>query len=72
MRWKPWQDFAVDLNIDIPEITEPPCKHCRLFKPKRTYYPDGKMSGVQICHKPGAFGMSNDFSCYEEIENEEA
>lgn len=67
MNWKPWNTSAIEsppVKNFGEEITEPPCKHCRSFKPQLRFLEteSGMISdGVVICH---AREMQADFSCY--------
>lgn len=48
-------------NINIPEISEPPCKFCSKFKPQRRFDSRGHFDGVRLCQSGD---MYHDFSCY--------
>lgn len=61
IEWKPWETFRQDQEL-LP-ITEPPCKGCKFFRPRRQYETGGRFSGVVICEKIGE--QCNDFSCFE-------
>ena len=63
-RWKPASDHAVvkrqpDL---LPTISEPPCRSCKHFAPRRTFNADDTFAGVRLCH---ADRMEFDFGCFE-------
>lgn len=68
MEWKPWVDCK-DNPERINDIIEPPCKHCRHFRPKIETWSSGKykneFDGVSICQTDSEFGMETDFSCYK-------
>lgn len=63
MKWQPWIDYDIAANI-----TEPPCKDCKYFKPQITYYPNGIFDGVKFCHSDEMFP---DFSCFRERERDD-
>lgn len=68
MKWEPWNDYKLDLDLFIPEIKEPPCKTCTYFAPVRVFNRNGKMEGVTVCRihesSQGSLDMCADFSCY--------
>jgi len=63
VKWEPWHEFKLDLELLNIPITEPPCKNCKLFKPRFDFSIDGKPNGVRLCQ---AERMYNDYSCYTE------
>ena len=44
-------------------ITEPPCKSCHYFNPKKEYLKGGHFNGIRICQ---AEKMFPDFSCFKD------
>ena len=73
-RWDPWTLAKTnEIEPELPEITEPPCKECRWFAPRRWYQdlagrlatspakPEEAFVGVRMCHAPM---MHFDFSCF--------
>jgi hypothetical protein len=76
-KWEPWMDHQADSSLlDIPEITEPPCKNCVHWRPQRVFKSSkqstaGKgqrFEGVRMCH---AEDMHEDFSCFKAKEQPE-
>lgn len=61
-KWDLHMTFWKDADAEIPEITDPPCKHCKSFKPSRKYDENGSCIEIRICHNSY---MNNDFSCFE-------
>lgn len=65
-KFDPWQQ-AEDksesgcLNIDV---SEPPCKHCKFWRPRITTNRYGHQDGVVLCCNDE---MHNDFSCFKEL-----
>lgn len=59
--WEPWEEFKEDLEV-LP-IDEPPCKHCKHWRPLRTYNWNGEFNGLVLCHFSGK--RPCDFSCFE-------
>lgn len=64
--WEPNKrpDIEGRLNLDI---YEPPCRHCKYFKPRITTDVRGEFDGVIICHKEDG-EMEHDFSCFRSKE----
>jgi len=65
IEWEPWHKFAQDSEA-LP-ISEPPCRHCKYWTPRRKYRPDGRFDGVVICSNIGE--QCNDFSCFKPRES---
>ena len=61
MKWQPWEDYKNVKPVEL-DIKEPPCKHCRHFKPSIITNRHGEFDGVVICCNDD---MYHDFSCYE-------
>jgi len=68
---KNWQEFMAqtrdytpgELVQPVPEITEPPCKHCKLFVPAVKTNAIGEFGGWVFCRSDH---MNHDFSCFRE------
>jgi hypothetical protein len=58
-KFEPWVEFAGVGNVPIEE---PPCKHCKWFRPRIKTNPTGEFDGVVLCTRPG--DMNHDFSCF--------
>ena len=71
MRWEPWDLYKVELE-EIKEITEPPCKRCRHWKPQPIFKSSEfglKFDGIVCCHSNE---QEHDFSCYAEKINKQS
>jgi hypothetical protein len=62
MKWEPWIIFRKDQTDEILPIAEPPCKHCKHWRPVRVFAQSGRFEGIAACR---ADDMHFDFSCYE-------
>jgi hypothetical protein len=56
-----WEDFKP--SDDVLPISEPPCRDCHYFRPRRIYTEHGLFNGVVLCTNTGE--QCNDFSCYK-------
>lgn len=64
MDWKPWEEYADANLVDLP-IEEPPCKHCKHWKPQRLLdfsVTGQEFGGVRCCWSDR---QRHDFSCYK-------
>ncbi len=65
MKWEPWETFKA--NSEVLDISEPPCKDCKFWKPQNRYAhtPNGFIFyGIVCCHTYD--GQESDFSCYKQ------
>lgn len=67
-KFEPWKDPIIEERLDLP-ITEPPCKHCKFFRPRIITDARGVFDGVILCHNEG--DMEKDFSCFRDRGGEE-
>ena len=62
--WKPWEEYADANLVDLP-IEEPPCKHCKHWKPQSLLdfsVTGQEFGGVRCCWLDR---QRHDFSCYK-------
>lgn len=68
--WEPWVEF--DKDAPVLDIKEPPCPHCKFWKPQPVYiwvqHQGMTFDGVRLCHVEE---MWEDFSCFKPNENSE-
>lgn len=67
-KWQPWEDFKLDLDLSSIKISEPPCKHCKFWKPHRIFRHIESVlfyDGIVCCI---ADEQHFDFSCFKPIE----
>lgn len=63
--WKPWDVYK--RSADIPKIKEPPCPHCRFWRPQVQYIHTSAgylWDGIRCCH---AEDQHHDFSCFKPL-----
>jgi hypothetical protein len=68
MDWEPRTSLNhVTDQVSVPELTDPPCRGCRYWKPHRTFNRRFDFTGINCC---AADLMFSDFSCFEPVETE--
>jgi hypothetical protein len=71
VKWQPWYKATgtpPEATNNGEPITEPPCKHCKHWKPEIVFIRGNEgqvVNGVRLCHSES---QHQDFSCFGQRE----